>query len=109
MKIYAAQQPSDEEIYNQFLGKGYWIKVFDTESSYFWYLKPLSRIGNDLVYNLVPDYFIDEISIENKYCMEILSGTEQDIHKSDLAQFRIIWPLETITEDELQDFLHMYD
>ena len=104
MKIYAARQESDEAIFNRYLGKRVWIKVNDVQWSGDWYIDVMSRLGaSSWEYRLIPDYFVDNCR-GNQACFDLLSSMPNKLYVGPvLDHFKIIRPIDIVTDEEMQD------
>lgn len=105
MKIYNSRRNIELK---DFVGKDVWVKCFHTHGEFNVYVRPLSCYGDFISYNEMPDFFVDE-GIGEMFGKDELVDSLTDTYSANIDTFKIVYPLETMSSEEVVKLVEDYD
>ena len=92
------------------IGSDLWVKCWDRYNKWVMYIHPLDYekdyLGRIILrYSQIPDFFIDEHTLEMLTKEEALESVQEEFY-AQLNYFDIISPVDTATTDEIIDIIN---
>ena len=86
----------------EFAGTDLWVKCYNRACDWEEYIRILECVGFRAIYTAVPDFFLDNHTLEMATRDEALEEVELE-HRGSILQFDIIHPMDVATTQEVID------